>query len=275
MSYQTMDYINKKGFPNLTDNIGYNKEIPNQAIVTSPGGVSNIFHGNGGLYGKGISSSDIYGPSNPPYVYGEYGNVYNSGPSASRAMGYYGNANGGTANTSYYSADRTLPSQTPVTPYRLQSLAYIPSSSTSSQLMMGGQGFKNFPPFQTDPGFVNRYGGQPLKGADYNPINNIENFEVDDEYEEIEKPPLKTATKEHLAIEKKSVSAVAVFFIFLMALFAFGLWSETGMLFIQQHLHRGEQVKWQKMLMYAAIVTVVFMLTIYFAGIPLTSFETI
>lgn len=71
----------------------YDWEVPDNLIVGSPGGVSSQHHHyTKGFYGKGNSSSDIYGGQGERYISGEYGNLYEEGQSANQGMGYYGDA---------------------------------------------------------------------------------------------------------------------------------------------------------------------------------------
>jgi hypothetical protein len=71
----------------------YDWEVPNNLIIGSPGGVSSQHHHyTKGFYGKGNTSSDIYGGQGERYISGEYGNLYSEGESSSQGMGYYGDA---------------------------------------------------------------------------------------------------------------------------------------------------------------------------------------
>lgn len=70
--------------------IEYDWEVPDNLVVGSPGGVSSIHHHyTKGFYGKGNTSSDIYAGEQQRYMSGPYGNLYQSGQTASQAMGYY------------------------------------------------------------------------------------------------------------------------------------------------------------------------------------------
>lgn len=70
--------------------IEYDYEVPDNLVVASPGGVSGIHHHyTKGIYSDQSSTQDIHaGNGNADgYPYGEYGNVYQLGQSATRFMG--------------------------------------------------------------------------------------------------------------------------------------------------------------------------------------------
>ena len=70
--------------------IEYNKNTPDGLVVSSPGGVASVFHHPSlGFYGQGGSTNDKYAGDGSRYLYGEYGNLYNVGDSASTYMGNY------------------------------------------------------------------------------------------------------------------------------------------------------------------------------------------
>ncbi len=58
----------------------YSKDLPDDIIVGSPGGVSSTHHHpTGGFYGQGGSRSDVFARQGNPYEAGEYGNLYRKG----------------------------------------------------------------------------------------------------------------------------------------------------------------------------------------------------
>jgi len=86
--------------------IEYDFEVPANLVVASPGGIdSRTGHYTKGFYGRGNTSSDIYAGQGPRYIGGIYGNLYNSGQTASQAMGYY------PANQDYQFYQNTTPQQ--------------------------------------------------------------------------------------------------------------------------------------------------------------------
>lgn len=77
--------------------------------INSPGGLASL-----NMYTPEYESSDIFGGSNPRYVYGEYGNVYGRGESEG-TMEYastpltYNNGNGQLQTASYWENDMSRP----------------------------------------------------------------------------------------------------------------------------------------------------------------------
>lgn len=68
----------------------YDRDVPDDMVIGSPGGVSSTFHHyTHGFYGKGGSSNDIYGGDQPSYISGEYGNLYQLGDNAAINSGAY------------------------------------------------------------------------------------------------------------------------------------------------------------------------------------------
>jgi hypothetical protein len=64
--------------------------LSDDKVVGSPGGTASTYHHwTKGFYGMGGSSSDKFGGDSPRYLYGEYGNLYNAGPTATDHLGYY------------------------------------------------------------------------------------------------------------------------------------------------------------------------------------------
>lgn len=86
--------------------IEYDFEVPANLVVASPGGIdSRTGHYTKGFYGRGNTSSDIYAGQGPRYIGGVYGNLYNSGQTASQAMGMY------PANQDYQFYQNSTPQQ--------------------------------------------------------------------------------------------------------------------------------------------------------------------
>lgn len=70
--------------------IEYDYEVPDNLVVSSPGGVSGIHHHyTKGMYSDQSSTQDIHaGNGNADgYPYGEYGNIYQAGQTATRITG--------------------------------------------------------------------------------------------------------------------------------------------------------------------------------------------
>lgn len=77
------------GAPEYTG-MEYDYEVPDNLVVSSPGGVSTTHHHyTKGMYGDGASSWDIYGGEGYAYPSAEHGNLYQVGQSAPYYMGMY------------------------------------------------------------------------------------------------------------------------------------------------------------------------------------------
>jgi len=87
MDYQVLNSPDSPvyGTPDY-DGLEYDYEVPNQMLVESPGGTSDIHHHwTKGFYGVGGSSWDVFGNDPPPTVYGNTGSLYATGPTATQA----------------------------------------------------------------------------------------------------------------------------------------------------------------------------------------------
>ncbi|HSA76254.1 MAG TPA: hypothetical protein VLE02_01795 [Nitrosarchaeum sp.] len=94
MAYQNLTKFNGSMYGEASyGGLEFDWEVPDNLTIGSPGGVSSQHHHyTKGFYGKGNSSSDIYGGQGERYISGEYGNLYQEGQSANQGMGYYGDA---------------------------------------------------------------------------------------------------------------------------------------------------------------------------------------
>jgi len=73
-----------------TENGEFDWNVADNQVVTSPGGLDSVHHHyTKGFYGSGGASWDKFGHQPPRYLSGVYGNLYNTGPSATDQMGYY------------------------------------------------------------------------------------------------------------------------------------------------------------------------------------------
>lgn len=74
-------------------------------------------------------------------------------------------------------------------------------------------------------------------------------------------------------VELPAISPWVLFFLFLMAFITFDFWASAGHLFVKQHLHKGKRLTWQRALVYAILITALFALMAWMAGVPVTTFE--
>lgn len=90
-TYQTLQRYKGSlyGAPQYTG-IEYDYEVPDNIVVASPGGVSDIqHHWTHGMYGNGATTYDVYAGEGNAYPYAELGNLYQQGQNAPREMGMY------------------------------------------------------------------------------------------------------------------------------------------------------------------------------------------
>lgn len=68
----------------------YDYEVPDNIVVSSPGGVSTTqHHYTKGFYGNGATTYDVYAGEGNAYPYGELGNLYQVGQNAPHELGMY------------------------------------------------------------------------------------------------------------------------------------------------------------------------------------------
>lgn len=68
----------------------YDYEVPDNIVVGSPGGTSDIqHHYTKGMYSDASSYWDIYGGESPAYIYGEFGSIYDKGLGAGYTQNDY------------------------------------------------------------------------------------------------------------------------------------------------------------------------------------------
>lgn len=93
MSYRRLDSYGSTFNEPEYSGIEYDFEVPDNVVISSPGGVSSTHHHwtKEGLYSNTLSTKDIYAGEGEAYPYGEYGNIYQKGESAPYYMGEYGN----------------------------------------------------------------------------------------------------------------------------------------------------------------------------------------
>src|ERR1700691_6025336 len=73
----------------LYTGIEYTREIPDNMVLASPGGISDQQHWTHGFYGDGASYWDNYAGEGNRYPYGEFGNLYQTGQNTGTDQGYY------------------------------------------------------------------------------------------------------------------------------------------------------------------------------------------
>jgi hypothetical protein len=83
------DYVllNNFGGRMKYEGLEFDQNVPKELEITSPGGVaSTTHHWTKGFYGQGGSSTDKFGNSDPYYLYGPEGAIYNKGDSEQKIL---------------------------------------------------------------------------------------------------------------------------------------------------------------------------------------------
>lgn len=108
----------------------------------------------------------------------------------------------------------------------------------------------------------------------------VENFtEIKTEPIELLDDPTDTTSKPQSSAvssssNSRTISAYFLLLIFLIAFITFDFWSEAVHRFIHQKLNKGMKASWKQYTLYAIVATMIFLITIYFVGIPLRDIET-
>lgn len=90
MEYQNVNDYSGKNMYGKYAGLEYDYEVPDNLVVSSPGGVSSTHHRpEKGFYGENSGEYDFYAGQGFRYPHGEYGNLYNVGENAPHAMGYF------------------------------------------------------------------------------------------------------------------------------------------------------------------------------------------
>ncbi len=238
--------------------IEYDWEVPDNLVIGSPGGTSSTFHHwTKGFYGRD-TSSDIYAGQSDRYISGVYGSLYNTGQSAPDAMGYY------PANPSYQYWQNEVPQQYSYSKNHASLWAPAMSSYAgpegNTQKKAHVEGYES----GYDDGFdliekADDIGDELQEDNDNNELDAIEGEVAD----------LKST------IKADSPSPWIVFLFLILLFIAFDFWAQAGHRFISERFHDGSVPGWERSVMYAVIVTVVFIFIIWLVGIPVTTFETL
>lgn len=191
--------------------IEFDYEVPNNKVITSPGGVSSTqHHWTKGFYGRGGSSGDIYAGQGIQYISGVQGNLYQQGNDSIHELDYL---------------------TTPI------DVDFIPEEN---------KGEKN--PTRDNFEFV-----IPIKK----------------DKKLLENP------KSQDSFVKVTVDPIMLFVVIIVFYLALGLWTEAGLGLFQDKVNKGKKISWKQYTIISAILTVVFILIMYFWKIPLITIEAI
>lgn len=245
------------------DGIEYDYEIDDGMVVGSPGGVSTTYHHyTHGLYGRGNTSSDVYAGQGDRYINGEYGNVYNVGQSSPNQLQMFTSP----PDNRYW--ENITPAQTG--PYGQE---FAPPTTYPGNAFSEVRFRENYDPRMG----VSVYPPPPHKPSTIEHLDPSMELLVDPKT--ILPPPKK------LAEEVKDVASrvrivpktnpLLMLFLFLAVFVVFDFWSATASLYIKQAYHNNNEPSWKSSLMYAVIITVVFVVLLWITDIPLVEFESI
>lgn len=270
--YQHLQKYKGSLYGNLNySGIEYDYEVPDNIVVSSPGGVSGIHHHyTKGIYSDESSTQDIHAGNGyaDAYPYGEYGNMYQVGQSATRYMGDFvepADLNGTTG----YTQNQGEP--------RKEYFKYmdVPSNSGSSPGL----------PRRTGPGgHPGGHGGFVM--SDQGSGNDMELISPDRPMTGENRPGPGPSTETITPIsemtddgrEYKTISLVNVLKI--MAVFTVGylavnFWVKGGEDYIATRFYEGGPLDWKQYILMALIFTGVLLVFAYAFGIPLVTLEKI
>ena len=223
----------------------YDWEVPDDVVVGSPGGVSSIHHHyTKGFYGRGNTSSDIYAGQGQRYNSGVYGSLYQSGHTASEALGYYPTG----PDPQYWNAGAP--------PHTSGMMNDSGNMSNVHQQSLGG----GISPSGTKENFSSAvYSDLASQG--------IELIENNDD------PKSQNAAAAPGDEKGYKFSSWMIFIIFLFAFISFAFWAATSQAFVRQYIHKGQRVSWKALLIYSVLMTALFIMIAWLAGVPITVFE--
>lgn len=246
--YQHLQKYKGSLYGNLNySGIEYDYEVPDNIVVASPGGVSGIHHHyTKGIYSDASSTTDIHaGNGNADaYPYGEYGNMYQVGQSATRYMGDFvqpADLNGVTGYTQNQGEPRKeyfkhMDPRDPRSPAGAVMELISPETSISSggvrESSRSSKGKENV---------------TPIPGADDN------------------------ETTEYKTIS--FISVLKMLGIFVVGYMAVNFWVKGGEDYINTRFYNGEAMDWRQSLTVAVVFTLLLLACAYVFGIPLVTLE--
>lgn len=296
------------------DGIEYDKNVNNGNVVASPGGSASVFHHyTKGFYGVGGSTNDKYGGDGDRYLYGEYGNLYNVGDSASTYMGVFPPAPDYkfTKNESFNRAPTikkkgilremfTFPSESQTMKFTPEN-KFTPSSQKQTYLKENFTypAYSNLSELDAKlvPDFVGY--GAPAGDYGYDSVSDLSMMsggmppvnipQVDNGL--ANRPAMKGGKNtegfeligneaELAGLEKGLGSKVLslknpllVFIIFLIAYMALDFWAKAGDRLVTLYFGNGGPLSWKQLGTVALFFTLILIILRYFLDFPLITFE--
>lgn len=280
--YQTLKKYDGSLYGQIHYNgLEYDWEVPDNLVVGSPGGVSTIHHHyTKGFDGRGNSSGDIFAGQGARYIAGEYGNLYSTGQSATQNSGYFLSApdypywqnETPNANVYDYSYAQSYPIETPLNYGQMYSASPQQHAQFVDNVVNRLHPDWNAKSTKKSKKSIENYSNSELIGSEG--LDNSQTLpnttdlssilpEIKSELSKVENQQANTIT----------VSPIILFILFLMAFIAFSFWSEAAHRYISAQFHGGNQPSWQRTLMYAIGITLLFIFILYLLNVPLTTFE--
>lgn len=274
--YRRLDGSTTKS-ADVRDHIEHDRQIPDHIVISSPGGVSAIHHHyTKGLYGRGDNSSDIYGNAPNRYISGEYGNIYRSGHSTTTNM--LADASTSSLAINHLKApvqatDRVYWDQAGASnSYKSdESQGNDLSRTRDSNYKQLKETFK----YET----LSRYNTGPEQDIEYIPLPE----EPEPKREILTKKNKKERVVENVPnyparsnnSKRIRFNQYLVFFLVIILYISFGFWYDGLVQILTDTFHKGRTITSSYMIMYGAILTILFFAIIYFADIPLITFEDV
>ena len=231
------------------EGIEYDWEVPDNLVVGSPGGVSSVHHHyTKGFNGRGNTSSDIYAGQGEIYNSGVYGNLYQTGQTATQNMGYFPDA------LDYQYWQNQEPQQ------------YDYSHSESAMWAPSMEKYDQPGAYETTPKAQIEGYQNASDGSDFELLQPSDTKKYTDQ---------NTDCSSDTVVSFPAMAPWVLFLLFLFAFIAFDFWAVAGRDFVSQKFHKGGRPSWQLSLIYAVIVTAFFAFLLWLSGVPITTFENL
>jgi hypothetical protein len=256
--------------------IEYNAQIADDTVIGSPGGVDSVMHHyTGGMWGRGNSSADIYAGQQQRYISGVYGNLYQTGHGAADFLAMYPRP----PDYPYWKMDE--PQQYSYS--NSEEAMWAPVMKTYDQ----PGAYQDYPlannpqslppsdtyghPLEKKSSAVEGYESVDSSKESY---SKDDSGSKDDSFELVEPSDEVEETFDREKFSQNSddricfpVKPWVLLLILILAFVAFSLWSEAGVLFINQMWYRGASPSWQRSIIHAVVATVVLVVILWMTGV--------